>query len=154
MKKILFKPEMVRAILAGVKTQTRRIHANMENPRYNVGETVYVGETYSTTAAELWPSEGKIYYFADGIMLKTSPMACWKSGMFMPKKYARIFLKITEAKKQKLGDITQSDAAREGFAAQQYGRPLHTFKKYFRSINPSATEDTKVWAYTFEVAKR
>jgi hypothetical protein len=149
-KKILFKPEMVRAILAGVKTQTRRIHANMEKPRYKVRETVYVGETYSTTAVEMWPGIGKIIYFADGRISKPTPMACWKSGMFMPEKYARIFLKITGAKKQNLVGILPQEAQAEGFNS------VKDFYEYFYSLpkNENASYDAEVWAYTFEVAKR
>ena len=38
----------------------------------------------------------------------------WRNTLFMPKNAARTFLKITEVRKERLHDISESDAKREG----------------------------------------
>lgn len=143
MKKILFKPEMIRAIIDGKKTQTRRIHKDMSKPRYNVGEVVYVGETYGF----IWDTN-KACYAADFAAHKPININ-WKSGRFMPEKYARIFLKITGVKKQRLEDVANDEAQEEGFSKLLY------FAEYFKKISPKTIScSTEVWAYTFEVVKK
>lgn len=136
MKQLLFKDEMVRQILAGKKTQTRRTH---KKQKYFPGETVYVAETYRLGTDDI------VFYKAD---YKTT-LSCtkWKSKMFMPEKYSRIKLKITAAKKERICDISDSDAIAEGFAGQA------DFWRYFAQLHPEIPHNTEVWAYTFEVAK-
>lgn len=146
MKKILFKPEMVRAIIDGKKTQTRRIHKDMSKPRYNVGDVVYVGESYCLPGACVAP----IRYRADEYEgCKCCDLPRWQNAMFMPEKYARIFLKITGVKKQRLEDVANDEAQEEGFSKLLY------FAEYFKKISPKTIScSTEVWAYTFEVVKK
>lgn len=147
MKKILFKPEMIRAILDGKKTQTRRLSIR---PRFKVGDIVYVGESYFNLTNRDFEIYKTIYkadtdqVFQDGKLLKG-----WHSGMFMPEKYARIFLKITGAKKERVGRISLNDAKAEGFTC------ITAFWDYFFKIGKrELSMDTEVWAYTFEVIKK
>jgi len=144
MKKILFKSEMVRAILDGRKTQTRRIHADMSKPRYNVGDVVYVGERYCTC--------DECLCFPD---LRECFKAKWKPGMFMPEEYARIKLKITGKKKERICDISEADAIAEGFnpRPERNSSAVQEFLLYFAKINPKAEPETEVWVYTFERIK-
>jgi hypothetical protein len=114
----------------------------MEEPRYKVGETVYVGEAYIVLPD--YPNTPQhIIYRADNPDYKGK----WKSGRYMPEKYARIKLKITGAERQPLIDIVASDIRAEGF------KSWDEFKAYFKKINPEANRDTEVWAYTFERVK-
>lgn len=152
MKKILFKPEMVRAILDGKKTQTRRIHANGK-PRFKVGDVVYVGEKYLPCFDEKNPKRSWARY-TDDMNFRAFADYTWRSGMFMPEKYARIFLKITGVKKQLIKHMIREEAQAEGFRTDSPHGCLFDFATYFRQINPEITGDTEVWAYTFEVVKK
>lgn len=147
MKNILFKLEMIRAIIDGRKTQTRRIHKDMRKPRYNVGEVVYIGESYCLPGACVAP----IRYRADEYDgCKCCDLPRWQNAMFMPEKYARVFLKITGVKKQLFSKVTEVEARAEGFENSA------TFFGYFLRINkyPIVPPDMEVWAYTFEVVKK
>lgn len=146
MKKILFKAEMVRAILEGKKTQTRRIHSDMSKPRYNVGETVYVGEAWVLGDDPTWDGE----YPQQTILYKATDDVGeyrFNSGMFMPEKYSRIRLKITGVQKERICDISDADAIAEGFAGRA------DFWRYFAEISPNTPHSEQVWVYTFEVVK-
>ena len=45
----------------------------------------------------------------------------WKNKLFMPEKYARYFIQITDIKIQKLHDISEKEAINEGI---EESRPL------------------------------
>ena len=100
---ILFSAPMVRAILDGKKTMTRRIC----KPRFDswqVGDRLWVKETYSLS-------------FGDKVVYRASQCISfnWKPSIFMPRKYSRILLEITELKKERIKDCSNEDAVREGF---------------------------------------
>lgn len=109
-KPILFRADMVRAITDGRKTQTRRI-AKTDKPPYIAGDILYVRETWAQA------QNGEYLY-------KAHPMYCgmddadfpfaWKPSIHMPKTAARIFLEVTQVRKERLQDIREEDAKAEG----------------------------------------
>lgn len=154
MKPILFNTEMVKAILDGRKTTTRRtiklkydnthikwrtdkygtqlvemqndvdgetrgnnpdgshwhklLAYRIINPPYKKGDVLYVRETFYEV-----PSGPKAFvYKAD----ETQPndFHYWKPSIFMPKEAARIFLRVTDVKAERLQDITEDGAKAEG----------------------------------------
>jgi hypothetical protein len=146
MKGILFKEEMFKAVIEGQKTQTRRIvqdikfkgervnlalcgsligkgiteYTNFElsdgrifglYPRYRTGEVVYLKEPY--IAWNHGPITYKFQYFPG---TKDHP---WKNKLFMPEKYARYFIKITNVRCERLQDITEQDAIAEGITKSE-----------------------------------
>lgn len=131
---ILFGTEMVRAILDGRKTVTRRLvkFLSRKNPNwtgyvkdglmlyngrnepcikkapYQPGDILYVRESYS----EL--SFGYVYK-ADGENIDhLGNVIKWHPSIHMPKEAARIWLKVTDVRVERLQEITENEAVKEG----------------------------------------
>ena len=139
-KPILFNTEMVRAILDGQKTCTRRIAKGaipddamwgytMFTPKGCIscrgvysdgygekffrlpcqqGDILYVRETWCKGS---WVNEKERYYYKadDNDFLCT-----WHPSIHMPKEAARIWLKVTGVRAERLLDITLEDIKKEG----------------------------------------
>lgn len=135
---ILFNGEMVRAILEGRKTVTRRVikgadesmYAGMcglgpglfdrntglrvKEPYYRLGDILYVRETWNGDWCDHY------IYRADGGNAKTagySQEPKWRPSIHMPKKAARIWLKVTDVRVERLQDISVPDMIKEGVRA-------------------------------------
>lgn len=126
---ILFSAPMIRAILNGTKTQTRRIAKSIgiaqgighvcngsDNirdwpqfcPYGKPGDRLWVRETF------LQDSNGFIYR-ADGDFEGNSKiLGGWMPSIYMPRKASRITLKITNIRVERLQDISWNDAIAEG----------------------------------------
>lgn len=144
-KPILFNTEMVRAILDGRKSCTRRLvkiqpkdneytvvftrkdvqikteKTTAKSP-YQVGDILYVRETY--VAWYLPHGENTYCYRAtepNGNKRPTSPeYGCdwevkpWRPSIHMPKEAARIWLKVTEVRVERLQEMKPADVIKEG----------------------------------------
>ena len=142
-KPILFNTEMVRAILDGRKTCTRRLVRFLpgENPQwtgyirdglmlyngrnepciikvpYQPGDTLYVRETWcGLPVNEAGHMRGHtIYYYkADGELRPKGWRGTWHPSIHMPKEAARIWLKVTDVRVERLQEITSEQISREG----------------------------------------
>lgn len=142
-KPILFNTQMVQAILEGRKTTTRRIIKNVEpfgkalaTPKgifskeglarhgvYHIGDILYVRETW----CDRWLPDGflegkeRYGYKADGepsYGLWGNDSQCklevWIPSIHMPKKVARIFLKVTNVRVERLDQMIIADCLSEG----------------------------------------
>lgn len=137
-KPILFNTQMVRAILDGRKTCTRRIvkpqptaHYGTQciKPPYQPGDILYVRETWERFECRNCegdekgncPKEPKksvldktcgcyMYRATDEI----SGDAKWHPSIHMPKEAARIWLKVTDVRVERLQKITEVQAQVEG----------------------------------------
>ena len=138
-KSILFNTEMVRAILDGRKTCTRRIVKDdipddamwgytAFTPKgyiscrgiyadgygegfyklpYQPGDILYVRETFIQAAAHtFWYKADDNSWMPEGLH--------WKPSIHMPKEAARIWLKVTDVRVERLQDMTDDDAEAEG----------------------------------------
>lgn len=206
MKPILFNTEMVRAILAGRKTVTRRL----VKPRYREGEAgfyvvteKYTGdfryiETYDEDESgtdrrinppcfpgdilyvrETWgdyreceedgeglyylyradyPDGATTYQYPDGM---TCELPKWHPSIHMPKEAARIFLRVTDVRVERLQEITEVGARNEGAELIQSARGLWSYRKGFETIWNSTlkhmdhirygwTANPWVWVIEFE----
>lgn len=145
-KPILFNNEMVRAILDGRKSCTRRlvkhdvesvlnspyhkVHPEVEdkqiisklcNPPYHTDDILYVRETWSEAYEEgtyIYRADDKL---ADLPTFKESSKLIYHPSIHMPKEAARIWLKITYVRVERLQEISAESALAEG--ADKY---IHT----------------------------
>jgi len=157
-KPILFNGEMVRAILDGKKTQTRRVikpqpgkwafHRN-EVVAINTGLDLNVSEDedgdywvkskYGIPGDLLWVREtflvdkmpgfedyeGHVHYRANNIPNITKSWdGQWKPSIHMPKKYARIWLKVLDVKVERVQDIDYFGIYAEGIRPAAKNPPL------------------------------
>lgn len=132
-KPILFNTEMVRAILDGRKSCTRRLvkFFSGENPRwtgyikdglmlyngknepcirkapYQPGDTLYVRETWKK-------APNGYYYYEDWQRGDIADITKWKPSIHMPKEAARIWLKVTNVRVERLQDMKPVDVINEG----------------------------------------
>lgn len=152
---ILFSAPMVRAILDGKKTMTRRIYKTCFNS-WQVGDRLWVRETYlvaqddsNTTKIIYAATDPNLLGMGFNYSVKCSSktqLPIWKPSIFMPRKYSRITLEITDIKRELLRDISEDDAKREGFENMQ------EFIDYFEEINPVLKEQNpEVIAIGFKV---
>lgn len=140
---ILFNTEMVRAILDGRKTCTRRIckdanectvpdmeFYNADRRTYAVHNFVDKEHTEQLSTAErtcpictgdilyvreTWKEAPKgYYYYEDWQKDDIADVTKWKPSIHMPKEAARIWLKVIDVRVERLQDITYNGALREG----------------------------------------
>lgn len=123
-KPVLFNTEMVKAILEGRKTVTRRCVKSRQPA--NIGDILYVRETWFVE--EYYDDEALIRFKAGGeqgldyesegeLYHKLNKFAYdkWNPSLFMPKEAARIFLKVKDVRVERLQDITEEQTEAEGF---------------------------------------
>lgn len=78
-------------------------------PPYQPGDILYVRETFVQPAAHIF------WYKADKNSWLDSKNMRWKPSIHMPKEAARIFLKVTDVRVERLQDITEEQTEAEGF---------------------------------------
>lgn len=100
--------------------------------RYQLGDILYVRETFCEVPYEYEhiPIEGghitvpKIAYKADAEVDYTG---IWKPSIHMPKELARIFLKVTDVRVERLQDITAEQALKEGIRSYTKDGTVYKF---------------------------
>lgn len=141
---ILFSSEMVRAILDGRKTQTRRVmRPQIEADEvYDTGKSFFTPDgmtsirgaykgrpdcewfrkfPYGKARDTLWVREtwkpspgGNVFYRADPAFGLDSYEKGWKPSIYMPRWASRITLKVTGVRVERVQSIGQADAKKEG----------------------------------------
>jgi hypothetical protein len=188
MKPILFNTEMVRAILDGRKTVTRRIikpqpksevvfhlgqwqetqmcanGLRVLTPPFKVGDVLYVRETWGKTADLPGISEEETVYAADFSDKELAHLKDrhfrWRPSIHMPKELARLYLRVTEVRAERLQNMRLADVLAEGIT-KEVGATWEKWCNLWDSTIPKeelATCGWKanpwVWVIQFEVREK
>ncbi len=151
-------------------------------PKYNPGDILWVRETWRSSECDPECSghadknecpfnrvNGKCYaykaqYSADG----EARILKWKPSIFMPREAARLFLRVTNVRVERLQDIGEDDAQAEGCEGvtlyDKYGEPvcwdvcpIDQFQELWQNLNAKRNggiyawdKNPWVWVYEFE----
>lgn len=197
-KPILFNTEMVKAILEGRKTVTRRVvkpqptysprdgftwkggaygtdlPPTIQGASYNFlcaapfkkGDYLYVRETWNhytyDNVSNGVHKEG-YFYKASPEMKEILPPYTqdhwgerWKPSLHMPKAAARLFLKVTDVRVERLQDIQSVDAFKEGVRKSDglYGDMMGFYKLWNSTIKKADLDkygwDANPWVWVIE----
>ncbi len=131
-------------------------------PRYHAGETVFIGEAWATNS--LWndlppnkiPVNAPIYFADSGFTW----VGRARSPLHLRAVHARSFLTIVSARPERLQEITEEDAKKEGaslFYREITGEVI-TRKNYrmafielWDSINPEYPWESNPWLFRYEI---
>ncbi|CAM5194425.1 ASCH domain-containing protein OS=Bosea thiooxidans OX=53254 GN=SAMN05660750_03292 PE=4 SV=1 [Bosea thiooxidans] len=189
---ILFSAPMVRALLAGTKTQTRRVfvppapYAPTDDisvgvavgsiaPKIKVGDRLWVREAWRTTGCDgrsdyLPPRDLQphpAWYEANGTAPAGELVGKLRPSMFMPRWASRLTLTVTDARVQRLQDISEEDAEAEGYPSKEQratsgvaeirdAYPIAWYSWLWEQINGVGSWEANPWvaAYSFTVERR
>ena len=175
---ILFNTEMVQAILDGRKTCTRRAikfssgmtgrpigkagdssnplgvmyPGGIKRPPYQPGDILYVRETWHKYTKRVGSGESchlaEFYGYKASIANSEDANEPWKPSIHMPKKAARIWLRVTNVKVERLQEITEDGAEAEG-AIDSRGFILSPDNEYNR-IHTAREHFVEIWNSTIK----
>lgn len=169
-KPILFNTEMVRAILDRRKTCTRRVIKLPENmdgipvgkggdssnplgfmypgcikrPQYQPGDILYVRET--------WKKALNGYdYYESWQRNDIADITKWKPSIHMPKEAARIWLKVTDVRVERLQEITIDGIRNEGISSMAvHAGDMEIALKEWKNLWNSTIKKTDLDSYGWE----
>lgn len=158
---IIFSQPMVRAILDGRKSQTRRLvrgkalewlQPNMFSAdfvaleQHRVCPYGYPGERLWVREAHYRSPEGRLAYRADAHEPAALP---WQRSIFMRREHSRIELEITGLRIERLQDLSDEDATAEG--AEYWV----AFREVWRKIHGAQSwkQNPWVWVIVFTRVK-
>ncbi|HVT88313.1 MAG TPA: hypothetical protein VHD56_05640 [Tepidisphaeraceae bacterium] len=173
---ILFSTEMVRAVLDGRKTQTRRVvkpqpqvigRNHEDRPvaicdgqpitcRFGLpGDRLWVRERWGYrkdfSPDSLFNANCQFAYSADGS--SNHLQGKWRQSRSMPRIASRIILGITDIRIQRLHSIDEPAARAEGFdPSSSDGKPLAWFRQLWDSLSVDGqfTWDSNPWLWVID----
>lgn len=168
---ILFSGPMVRAVLSGAKSQTRRVvKPQATSGPHDLEQTIGTPDSlaafvrhrcpYGVPGDRLWVREtwgpGPFYRADDETI---SPSDGWRPSIHMPRWASRLTLEVVNVRVERLQDISDEDARAEGCPCYVCGAPLdgrsendcHCFHKQadaydFRNLWDSINAERAPWA--------
>ena len=190
-KPILFNTEMVRAILDGRKSCTRRLVKPQPDEKhtyplgfvtdstekkevgcfgfgineyggsikyvkslYQPGDILYVRETWHKYIKRVGEGESchlaEFYGYKASIANSEDADEPWKPSIHMPKEAARIWLKVTDVRVERLQDITPKGAESEGVGNLFYDDIGYGEKNYGTEVDPEYGIAKEQFAWLWE----
>lgn len=175
---ILFNGQMIKAILFGTKTQTRRVVKAQASkdcgvyhrpdgdwvytqcggvavglpfscPYGQPGDRLWVRETWQEDPAGKWG----FCYKAGGKSCPLCGAHLWRPSIHMPRRASRITLEITYVRVERLQDITQEDAASEGVKFVNTGDFITPFAELWERINGKGSWEGNPWVWVVKFKK-
>ena len=163
-KPIIFSGPMVRALLAGTKTQTRRLLVQPKRWRgqFDLLRTDVVGPhevwwwngthdrvgasqqcPYGKAGDTLWVKETWrplgagvwVYRSTAGTANEAVHAGKWRPSIFMPRKIAQLLLRVTAVRVERLQEISVEDALAEGIEHRTMNDPRVEYRWLWDSIN-------------------
>ena len=166
---------MIRALEAGIKTQTRRIvkgdHSLIDWNPVQVGKHFGLTDEhgypvrcpYGTSGTHLYVKEtflidgpdrdapGAVHYQsqatpADLEWLKSRGLR-WVPGRFMPRALARIYLELTGVNVERVQGISEDHARAEGCPLENNADPRAWYQGIFESLNGKDAWEKNPWVF-------
>lgn len=177
---ILFSAPMVRALLDGTKTQTRRVlRYQVEAPgRVQIARPGYceiVNEhdvripgfycPYGAPGDRLWVREAwartKVFPETETVVYRegdnrTDYGGPWKPGIHMFRRDSRILLEVTDVRVERLQAISRGDAMAEGCPFLNMAKgddPRQWYRDLWEQINGAGAWDANPWVWCIEFTK-
>ena len=190
-KPILFNTEMVRAILDGRKSCTRRLvkpepqgyfevseeplyvydtdgNQGKITPPYQPGDILYVRETWHKYIKRVGKGEScrfaEFYGYRASVANSEDADEPWRPSIHMPKEAARIWLKVTDVRVERLQDMGKMDAVKEGIDTRLCINLKHALAKFKKLWNSTIKKSDLncygwdvnpwVWVIEFELCEK
>lgn len=135
--------------------------------KYQVGDILWVRETFRESPKN---ATWKRYSYKADYNCYLAELGKWKPNIHMPKAACRIFLKITNVRVERLQDISEDDAIKEGVEViggkiddspvfrnylqlgikNGYGFPRNSFSSLWKSINGEQSWKDNPWVWVIE----
>ena len=157
------------------KQEDNKIKSIFGTSPYQIGDILWVRETWQTTWNENKKSWDTIYKADGGYWIDDDGIMKWKPSIYMPKEAARIFLEVSNVRVERLKDISEEDAIEEGIEIIHYAEnilpvfrnyllkekkgtlnPRLSFRTLWEKINgeDSWNANPWVWVYEFKVVEK
>ncbi len=168
------------AIMDISKLPQSEINSLANHAKYKTGDLLWVRETYCPTLSDEYThkfTKLPFFYKADFVTPKQIEAAKntmkefglkYKPSIFMPKTAARIWLRVTNVKCERLLDINHGDAIKEGIRIMfeenkkpvflkslisidnHFKTPMLAFMSLWESINGSGSSKENPWVFVYE----
>lgn len=137
------------------------IHETIKAP-YMPGDILYVRETWgiSNSLGDFARNNRTAEYvykagYSKGeripmVREQEKNLGVWKPSIHMPKDVARIFLKVTSARVERLQDITEDGIRAEGITEEWPPHAMDKFRKLWDSTTKEYRWETNPWVWVIE----